>query len=276
MPHLAVEGTDLPSHERSPGDDVRRLPANRHERVRVRARQQTLLEEVEAGEREGGGGPRVDAGGSAGRVRGSYGELDLEPLDRCPLAGCRAELRPGVAVHEKGECGVLPRAAREQLGFAASLLLGRRAEQLDAQPSLAREARQSDRCSDRRSCDQIVAARVADARQGIVFGADDHSDGAGSERRLDSGLDSVGSDVDCKPCVREQPRNFGGRLMLLPGQFWSRVDGMAERDEEVARLGQIVARCALHPFEITHQRHFSRWARASHRHDGREGMTGRG
>ncbi|MPN05386.1 hypothetical protein SDC9_152636 [bioreactor metagenome] len=155
-------------------------------------------------------------------------------------------------MHHQREVGVFPGAFSQQLDLAAAVFFGGSAEQLDAQPRVRGQWRQS-QCRPQACCrDHIVAAAVTDARQRVVLAADHHGEIAVAVQRLDGGWHAIGADLDLETGVVEDECDAFGCPELLPGQLRVRVNRVIQGEQIVGaalqfRLDTLLRYCEIQP-----------------------------
>src|SRR5687768_8552536 len=122
-------------------------------------------------------------------------------------------------------------AALEHEDLAAAALLGRRAEHLHRDAEVVGQRSQRHSRAHARGGDDVVAARVPDAGQRVVFGADADHKRAAACRRHKGGGQVAHARLDVEPPVRQQLGTPCGGTLLLEAELGVGVDPVAEIDQ---------------------------------------------
>ena len=109
------------------------------------------------------------------------------------------------------------------------MILRRRAEDLDRDPHLVDDGRQTECRRDTGPSDEVVPAGVADVRQRVIFDADADRELAGPGRRGESGGQTCHTAIQDESTVLQQGRDLGGCPMLVKGLLRIRMDAPAQR-----------------------------------------------
>lgn len=132
------------------------------------------------------------------------------------------------------------RATFEQANLAAAGLLRRRADDVNGETDLIGQGCCCQPCTCRHGGNHVVAAGVAYGRQRVVLGADGDVDGpvacAGDERSWQV----EGSPGDAQALAVQELAQPGRCPMLFEGQLGMGVNAMAQRDEGLGPLGQVL------------------------------------
>jgi len=134
-------------------------------------------------------------------------------------------------VNHHGCGGTLEGARPYQIDLAGALLFGGGAQHGDPDSQFIRHGGQGHPGSGGSGGDDVVAAGVADAGQGVVFGADDHLGAARSGPCRKGGVEAVGRVFDLESVFLQEPGHPGRGRMLLEGGFGVLVQPMADLHE---------------------------------------------
>ena len=229
------------------GHDVGDVAAVRDDAVHLVAGAQVLAQQADRhlrdGDRVGGVDAEVRCGG---RVR--------RDARRSATPKCDDRAHPGREVlerrrvHHHRRVHARERAPLEQEHLAAAALLGRRADDADLQVEVVDERREREPGADRGRRDDVVPARVPDAGQRVVLGADREVQRTGADPARERGRQVADAGVDREARVGEHARGPGARPDLLELQLGMRVHAVTEPDECLCvRLRRFHAPRSWHP-----------------------------
>jgi hypothetical protein len=125
----------------------------------------------------------------------------------------------------------------EHQDLAATTLLGRGAHHLHREIELVGERREREPGTHGGSRDHVVAARVPDARQGVVLGADRDGERAGPHGRDECRVEAGDTVIDREAARSQRLRDTCRGAVLLEGQFGVGMDGVGQGDEALRRRG---------------------------------------
>src|SRR5262249_12295598 len=119
----------------------------------------------------------------------------------------------------------------EQVDLPASALLGGRTDDREGDAELVGERREREPRARRGRRNDVVPARVTDARQRVVLRTDREMQRTRSRARDERGVEITDAGLDREPAVREYRGRPRARLRLLEAQLGTGVDAMAQIDE---------------------------------------------
>ncbi len=124
------------------------------------------------------------------------------------------------------------------MDFAAVVhdLFGRRADHADGQAEVGSHAGRRDSGPGTHRRDDVVAAGVTDAGQGVILGADGDVQRAVAGARDECGREAADASLNLKPRVRQKFAEPRGCLLFLEPEFGVCVNPMTEGDQAAAYL----------------------------------------
>ena len=173
--------------------------------------------------------PRI--GGRVG-LQPAEDHLDVFGRERVAL-----DVVPVARVVQEGGIDAGEQAVVDHDLLAAPPFLGRRAEEHDLAREVLGDRGQGDRRTDTRRRHRVVAAAVAETRQGVVLGEDPDARAVAAttgERRPDRRRQAARRVLDLEPVFPQDLGDPGGRLVLLECRLRVGVDAVREVDDLVA------------------------------------------
>ncbi len=217
------------SIRRVPRNDVGGLPAVGDDAVHHVAGLHLLAQQADGHLRDGDGvggiEPQIRRDGGV-RFAARVADRHLRERQR-PRAGDVE--RTGVQHHRGGD--VVERTGVEQQHLSATRLLGGRAEQYDGEAELVGDLRQRQRRADRRCRNDVVPARVSDARERVVLRADPDDQRPASVARPERGIQSAGSGGDLEAAFRDQRLRLCAAAVFVEGEFRIGVNRVRQLDQ---------------------------------------------
>ena len=227
------------------GNDVGRSPAVRDDAVDTRVITQVLPEGVNTREKMNDGVEGIDA--VMGR-NGGVGRLAVvgEPVAdhrEAPtfLDGDRIGNHGAIGrrMRRKRDVHIAERARVNHADLSAAALFRRRAKHLYAAGEARHKCLECESRADVGDGDQVVAAAVADLRQGIVFGQERDRwarPSAALKRRPKGRLHSAGASFNRKAVSLHRIRQQSGGIKLLVVELRMGVDILADANQLVTQL----------------------------------------
>ena len=217
---------------RVPGDDVDRLPAVGDDAVHHLPGRQLLPQQPDGHLRDG---HRV--GGVDSQIRRDGGMRFLaavvhDHLGQRQRAGPGDVGRPGMHHHRHGD--VVERPGLQHQCLAAAGLLGGSSQQRHRQAQVVGHLGQRQRGAHRRRGDDVVAARVADLGQRVVFGADPDDQRSAAEVGAKGGVQARGGRGDLETALGDQRLRLGAAAVFVERQLRLGVDGVGQLDQIAA------------------------------------------
>ena len=141
------------------------------------------------------------------------------------------------------------RTAFEQVHLAAAAFFGRSADDVHRDAELVGQRRERESRAHRARGDDVVPARVSDAGQGVVLGADRDVQRARADHARERGRQLADAGVDGEAGVGQHAGSPSAGLLFFESELGVRVDPVAQRDERVRMLLDVGpgSRFGIHP-----------------------------
>ena len=136
-------------------------------------------------------------------------------------------------MHHHRRADVVEYSAFEHEDLAATGFLGGRTDHADGDAEFVRERGQTDARADRGRSNDVVPARVSDAGQRVVLGAEREHQVTAAEPGIEGGRQVGDAGAHLETAAAQHVDDLRGAAVLLEGEFRFGVNRMRQRDQGV-------------------------------------------